>query len=463
MNERYIATADLGSSKIALSIAKVDGKDVQVLYYKESVSDGIRYSTVFNPTRAAEPLKQALSQAEEELGIKVSSLIIGLPRYSVRQETHSGEVDRNDSQSCITAGEVEALKEEALESFPLSDEAREEMFGAVAQSFSADDLIQGSEEDVIGIPSGKLTGIFKVFIGSKRSVSNIDILMKNAGVESAYKFFLPDITAKAVLTQQELDNGVALVEMGAGVTSLAIYHGAIMRYFSSIPFGAKNITLDIKHECGFSESLAENIKLAFGACIPEKLLSMGEKIIQINDDESGSSEQLPVKYLSEIITGRAKEIIEAILFEIQQSGYADRLRSGIVLTGGGANLANITNLIKDLSGYTVRLGFPRCKNLSCEGISGLTETSAAATVGMIIAGRDRTDINCTEGGAVAGKKKKEEEETADPKDTVFGNPGRNGAQPVPKPSPRTGKGIKWGGSLSSKTKNIFGNLFDEMS
>lgn len=395
MEERYIATVDLGSSKIAVGVAQVVDRNVQVLYYKETPSVGIRYSTVLNPTKASEPLKQALENAEKELGISITQLVIGLPRYSVRQECRPASMPRTDPQSCITEEEIVSLKDMALDGYPLSDENKEEIFGAVAQSFSADDIIQGLESDIIGIPSDVLEGNFKIFIGSKRAVSNIDILMKNVGIQSVFRYFLPDVTAKAVLTSQEMDNGVALIEFGAGVTSVTIYQRSILRHYSSIPFGSKNVTMDIKYECGFTERLSENLKLAYGACIPEKLVTMGDKIIQINDEESGSSEQLPVKYLSEIITAREREIITAILYEIQRSGYADKLRSGVVVTGGGSNMANLGNLLKDMSGYNVRMGYPRCKQLSFEGVESICELSATATVGMILAAKDNKYINCT--------------------------------------------------------------------
>ena len=492
MEERYIATADLGTSKIAISVSRVLGDDIQVLYYKETPSDGIRYSTVFNPTRASEPLRQALKQAEDDLKIKITQLVIGLPRYSVKQESRPASVTRTDPQSCITEEEIISLKDMALDSYPLEDESREEIFGAVAQSFSADDIIQGLEDDIVGIPSDTLEGNFKIFVGSRRSAGNIDLLMKNVGINSVYRYFLPDVTAKAVLTTQEMDNGVALVELGAGVTSVTIYQRSILRHFSSIPFGGKNITMDIKYECAFTEKLAENIKLAYGACMPEKLVTMGEKIIQINDDESGSSQQLPVKYLSEIITARSREIINAILFEIQRSGYADKLRSGIVITGGGANLANIGNMIKDMSGYNVRMGFPRCKNLSFEGVEGICEIGASATVGMILSAKANKYINCTtpvsgndsytvsqegtvfeEIKAAFGKKKNKTEthnggieiEQPEQQDTAAGVEKDRETEKKRKKEKSKGR-ISWGGKISDGLGSFFegtvGSLFDDM-
>ncbi|NLZ20245.1 MAG: cell division protein FtsA [Bacteroidales bacterium] len=395
--ERYIAAADLGSSKIALSVAKIEGDDIQIIYYKETPSDGIRYSCVFNPKRAAVPLCTAIKEAEEELNIKILQVVVGLPRYHVRQEIASARMERSNPSSCITKEEVNTLKSIAIDSYPITDETKEEIYGAVAQSFSADEeLVCASENDVVGTTADALEGNFKVFVGEKKPVSNIDIMLNDAQVAPACKLFLPNAVAKAVLSEAERENGVALVEIGAGVTSLTIYRGRILRHYSSIPFGGRVITTDIKYECGFNEQLAENIKLAFGACMPEKLQSLSEKVIQINDQENGSYDQLPVKYLSEIITCRAREIIEAILFQIQDSGYADKLRNGIVLTGGGANLVNFANLLKEMSGYTVRIGFPRSQAFSSVGCSGVGETSSVATIGMILEAKKDFRLNCIE-------------------------------------------------------------------
>ena len=395
--ERYIAAADLGSAKIALSVAKIEGDDIQVIYYKETPSDGIRNSYVFNPKRAAGPLQAAISQAEEELNIKILQVVVGLPRYDVRQEIASARMERSDPSSCITKDEINTLKSIAIDSYPIADEGKEEIYGAVAQSFSADEeLVCASEHDVVGVTANAIEGNFKVFVGAQKAVSNIDIMLNEVGVAPARKMFLPNTVARAVLSEAEKENGVALVEIGAGVTSLTIYRGKILRHYSAIPFGGRCITTDIKYECGFNEQLAENIKLAFGACMPDKLQSLSEKIIQINDEENGSYEQLPVKYLSEVITCRAREIIEAVLWQIQDSGYADKLRNGIVLTGGGANLVNLANLLKEMSGYTVRIGYPRSQAFSAIGCSGTGETSAVASIGMILEAKRDPRLNCLE-------------------------------------------------------------------
>ena len=461
MQERYLVTADLGSSKIAVSVARITGKDVQLIYYKESPSDGIRYSCVFNPVRASESFRKAIEMAEKEIGINITQVVVGLPRHDIRQETASATMQRSDPGSCITQEEILALKSMALDSYPLEDDTKETIYGAVAQSFSADDLIQQSEHDVVGSPADSLEGNFKIFVGSKKSVNNIDIMLNRIGKASAKKIFLPHATAGAVLTDEEKDNGVALIEMGAGVTSVAVYKGRILRYYGSVPFGGKSITTDIKYECGFKEVLAENIKLAYGACLPEKLQNMGEKILQINDDDTGTYEHLPVKYLSEIINCRTKEIIDAILFLIQESGYAERLRNGIVITGGGANLANITNLIKDMSGYNVRIGYPRARKISFEGCPGITETSAVSSIALVLASMKDEHLNCS--GEVVIQKEEEEStegtvfETIEEGDVISPSEKKKKKRDTSK----SAFNFRWK-KITDAVGDTIGGLFDEM-
>jgi len=359
---------------------------------EECAGDGIRNSAVFNPQKASAPIKEAITEAEEELKIKIMQVVVGLPRCDVRQEIANAKVERTDPEESISVEEVEGLKSLAQDEYPLQNPDKEELYGAIAQSFSDDENFQLIESDIIGMISHTFEGNFKLFIGKKSSVKTIDKVFNELGIAIARKYFTPGTISKAVLKDDEMENGVALIDFGGGATSVTIYKGKILRYYAAIPFGGAIITSDIRSECSISESLAENLKLAYGACQPDRLQSLDEKIIQVEEEELGYK-QIPVKYLSEIITAREKEIIDAILYHIQESGLADSLRSGVVITGGGANMANLANYIKELSGYNVRKGLPR-HLFSAHGCPGVTETSATGSLGMILAAKVDGLVNC---------------------------------------------------------------------
>ena len=384
MEERYIASIDLGTSKFGLCVARVKGDDVQIVYYKETPSDGIRNSLVSNPLKASNVLRSAVKEAENELMIKILQVVVGLPRFDVSQETATAKIERHDPEDFISEQEVADLKSLALETYPLEDSTNNIMYGAVAQSFSDDEHIQLVENEVVGAISGCLEGTFKVFIGNRKATTAVDKVFNTMDIAIAKKYFLPDVVAKAVLTDDEKQNGVALVDIGAGVTSVSIYYGGIMRSYAAIPFGGRCITGDIRSECSISEPLAEKIKIRFGACLPAKLGTLSDKVLQLRITEP--VKEVSVKYISEIIDARSREILSAVLWYIQESGLQNDLRSGIVLTGGGAKLTNIVNLMKEMSGYEVRPGYP--KHCFSTSVNNVYELSSTASIGMILAAKD---------------------------------------------------------------------------
>ena len=452
MEEKYIASIDLGSSKFGLCVARVNGDDVQIVYYKETPSEGIRYSMIANPLKASEKLKEAVREAEKELMIKILQVVVGMPRNEVAQVTASARIDRTNPDDYITAEEVQTLKSIALETYPLPNPESQIMYGAVAQSFSIDDEIQLVENEVVGTLSSSLEGNFKVFIGSRKATTALDKIFNSLDIAVAKKYFLPEVVAKTVLTDEERMGGVALVDVGAGVTSVAIYHGGIMRYYASLPFGGKAVTTDIRTECSISEDLAEKIKKRFGACQPGKLANLSEKVLQIRLSEP--FKEVPVRYISEVIDCRAREIVEAVLYYIQESGMQNTLRSGIVLTGGGAELTNFVNLVKEMSGYEVRKGYPRFMFSASVG-SGVYSTSATAAIGMILSAKEDKLPDCV----TAPEKPVEEEEEMVEVEVTDETPVPEGAlfapeefgEAVPQEKPQKTKKVKVAKPKTEKT------------
>ena len=391
--EQHIVAIDLGTSKIALVVVKVNGDDVQVVYYRETASSGIKYSGVSNMVQASTPLQHLIKDAEESLNIKINQAVIGMPKFPIRQEANSGKLEDRGEYTEITQENINDLKRFAQDSYPLESPEREAIYGAVAQSFSDGENFQIKEEDIVGMSSDILEGHFKIFIGKKKELMNADALLAKVGISAMKKYFTADTTAHVTLSDTEKENGVALVDFGGGSTSVTIYHDGIMRHYASIPFGSKNITHDIKSELQVTERLAENIKLAFGACMPEKLLNMSEKVLHILDRNTAQDKQVTVKYLSEIVTARVEEIMEAILYEIEQSNLGEHLRCGIVLTGGGAQTTNLGMLINEMSGYKVRIGYPRTDYSDYE-IDGIHEPTAASILGLVAAALKDNLPNC---------------------------------------------------------------------
>jgi len=386
MEDKHIVTVDLGTSKIALTVAQVQGDNIQVLYYKEHESDGITKGEVFNEARVGTVLKAAKEQAEDALGITITQAAVSLPRYYVREITRQAEMHLA-ADTEISQDNIEELMRIAKDDCPLDNPDEEIVYDAVAQSYSDGETFQIKEEEVVGLEREKIEGNFKIFIGKKRGSKRIDSVFNKAGL-TPYKIFPADHTARAVLSRSEMETGVALVEIGGGVTSVSVYLDNVMRYYGSFPFGGDAISSDIQQECVLGERLAEEIKKGYGICMPERLQTLADKKLHIRK-EDGEDRQVAVKTLSEVVTARMHEIADGALYLIQESGLYDELSSGIVLTGGGANIVNAANLFFEKSGYATKVGYPKTGFETVKDSEDVYNPEASASIGLINAARSK--------------------------------------------------------------------------
>lgn len=420
MDERYIAAVDLGSSAVRLCVACVRGDEIEVVHYGEKKSAGIRASLVFNPQLTSAVVGDLVREAEEALMVHLSQVAVGLPRKDVVQLTASMKMDRSTPNEYITREELQDLRALALDTYPPPDPGKQGIYGVVAQSFEIDEGMTLREREVVGTLSSTLEGRFKVFVGRRQGIAALDKIFNSLEIAVARQYFLPEAVSMAVLTDVERNGGVALVDVGAGVTSVSIYQGGILRHYASIPFGGEAVTGDIETECAITADLAEKIKVRFGACQPDKLGGLGEKVLQIRLTDPFT--EIPVKYVSEIVDSRCREIVEAVLFYIEESGYANSLRSGIVVTGGGAGLTNFVSLFKDMAGYKVRAGCPRRLFSSAVG-KEVFSPSAAAVVGMVLCAKEDALLDCA---TETVPPEKAEPETVEVEVTAKTQPGEDG-------------------------------------
>ncbi len=462
MNERHIVTVDLGSSKIAVAVTKVDDDQEQIIYYKTHPSEGISHSEIFNLAKLANCLDSALGLAEKELGLKINQVIVGLPKYKIRCEKTSYIYNSRTENVCITEDEMLNYSRIAIDTFSQDNlEDSEAIFSAIPQAFSADDKINLRKDDLIGMDAKEINGVFNVYIGKKKALRDIDNTFNLINRTVAKKYFTPELTSNSVLKDAEKNSGTALIEIGGGVSSVTIVKDGILRYYYSMPFGGKSITKDIQSEVIYTtEELIEEIKLEYGACMPEKLLNIGDKVLRITLNNLETPIDISCKYISEIITARAKEIIDTLLYKVQESGYADKLSGGIVITGGGANLTNLSNYIKSLSGFNVRVGYPKT-NIIISGCKGIYDTAASATLGLISAARNESKLSCTDEIKFKTPIEVEEDVPIETEDTVF-NPAeveKEPAEPKEKPKPKAPNAFS---KSFAKLRQGFGNMFDEI-
>lgn len=422
MNERYIAAIDLGSSKFSLSVAKEEGANTTVVFYGETPSQGMSRGAVFNETQAAQALGTLKTKAEEELGIVIKHAAVGLPRFDVRTLSSSAEILLPPDKA-VEIEDIKSLLDMAKSNCEIADPDKYQVYDVIAQSFSDGEEFQIKEQDIIGLEREKIEGNVKVFVGRKSSIKRIGSVFNKLGVVPI-TFFPIQWTAKSILSKAEMENGVALVEIGAATTGVSIYTGGILRYYDAIPFAGRIITSDIMQECGIGEKLADNIKKGYGVCMSDRLQNLADKKLQIRGTSTGSDKQILVKNLSEVITARTAEIIDAALWIIQQSGLYDELKCGIVLTGGGALLGNIAPFFYEKSGLATKTGYPISNfSFACE-CPNIHEPAAAAAIGLLDAARSETTLNYAEEKKLTilpfEKPEPVEKSEEEPNDTLFG-------------------------------------------
>lgn len=381
MEDKHIVTIDLGTEKLGISVATIDeNRNISLSYYNEFPSDGIKHSKLSNPSRLAVKLKEALSLVEKAMGIRISEVMVNVQRYGVRQI--DCKMSATTSNGNVSEADLELMDSMVWENRePLA--ADEEIIGCVAQSYDLDNgEINVSPEDVVGMLSDNITGRYKVYALRQSSINVIDNAFRDTGIITVRKVFVPDYAGACILTDNERQGGVALFDLGAGASSVSIFAGGVLKHYGAIPFGGANITFDIANVCGISEKLAENIKMAYGGCMPDRLGTLGEKKLRITSTLDKSTREVSVKYLSEIISARQKEIVDALLYEIQTSGYADKLKNGIIVTGGAASMLNVCNYIKEISGFNTKTG-ATSRNLFRSEDSSFFTLSASASSGLL--------------------------------------------------------------------------------
>ncbi len=356
MEEKHIVTIDLGTEKLGISVATIDcNRKVSLTYYNEFDSDGIKHSRVSNPSKLSVSLKKALALVEKAKRIRISEVMVNVQRYGIRQLECKITAATGNGMN-VSDSDLELMDNMVWESRE-NIAPDEEIVACVAQSYDLDGgEINVAPDEVVGMCSENITGKYKVYAVKQNNINVIDNAFRDSGVINVRKVFVPDHTGMGILSDNEIQGGCALIDLGAGASSVSIFSGGVLRHYGAIPFGGKNITGDIANVCGITEKLAENIKMAFGGCMPDRLGINGEKKLRITSTLDNSRREVSVKYLSEIITARQREIIEALLYEIQLSGYADKLKNGIVVTGGGASMLNICTFIREVSGYNAKVG-----------------------------------------------------------------------------------------------------------
>jgi cell division protein FtsA len=230
----------------------------------------------------------------------------------------------------------------------------EEIIHVIPQEYIVDS--EAGIKDPVGMSGRRLEANCHIITGQVAAAKNIHKCVNKASLEMAELILEPLASSEAVLTEEEKEAGVVLVDIGGGTTDIAIFQDGIIRHTAVIPFGGNVITEDIKEGCSIIKSQAEQLKIKFGSALASE--NQDNEIISIPGLRGREPKEISLKNLAHIIQARMEEIIEHVYYEIKSSGYEKKLIAGIVITGGGAQLRHITQLVEYVTGMDTRIGYP---------------------------------------------------------------------------------------------------------
>lgn len=381
MEETGIAVGlDIGTTKIVAMIGRANeyGK-LEILGVGRSKSLGVHRGVVNNITQTIKSIQQAVEDAEADSGVKIKEVVVGIAGQHIRSLQHSDYITRKHSDKVIEEEDVERLCNQVHKLVMLPGE---EIIHVLPQEFKVDGQPEITEP--IGMYGVRLEANFHLVIGQISSIRNIGRCVKSAGLDLSGVTLQPLASANATLSKEEKEAGVALIDIGGGTTDLAIFKDGIIRHTAVIPFGGNVITEDIKEGCSIIEKQAELLKVKFGSAWPGE--NKDNEIVSIPGLRGREPKEITLKNLSKIIHYRVVEVIEQVFLEIKNYGHEEqkkKLIAGIVVTGGGAQLKHLKQLIEYITGMDTRIGYPN-EHLAGDTDPEVTSPLYATAVGLVL-------------------------------------------------------------------------------
>ena len=367
--EQLAVGLDIGTTKIVAMLGtKNEYGKLEIVGVGKSKSQGVHRGVVNNITQTIQSIQAAAQEAEAISGKKITSVVVGIAGQHIRSLHHSDYITRTNADEVIDAADIERLKNQVFKLVMLPGE---EIIHVLPQEYKVDG--QAEIKEPIGMYGGRLEANFHVVVGQVSSIRNIARCVKSAGLDFGGITLEPLASADAVLSQEEKEAGVALIDIGGGTTDLAIFKDGIIRHTAVIPFGGNVITEDIKEGCSIIEKQAELLKIKFGSAWPGE--NKDNEIVSIPGLRGRDPKEITLKNLSKIIHARVTEIIEQVYAEIKNYGHEEqkkKLIAGIVLTGGGSQLKHLKQLVEYITGMDTRIGYPN------EHLAGDTDKATAS-------------------------------------------------------------------------------------
>ncbi|MCW3078310.1 MAG: ftsA [Bacteroidetes bacterium] len=380
---------DIGTTKIAAIVGRKNefGK-VEILGVGKSESLGVSRGVVVNIEQTVASIRAAVVIAADKANVDIGEVIVGIAGQHIKSMQHRGMITRQSLEDEVSQKDVDHLIDNMHR---LVMSPGEEIIHVIPQEYIIDS--ESGIKNPIGHAGIRLEGNFHIITGQVSAVKNIFKCVNRAGLETVDLHLEPLASADAVLSDEEKEAGVVLVDIGGGTTDVAIFYDGIIRHTAVIPFGGNIITDDIKEGCGIIKTQAEQLKVRFGSALAQE--NQENEIISIPGLRGRPHKEISIKFLAQIIQARMEEILEFVLFEIKSSGYERKLSAGIVVTGGGSLLKHLPQLVMLTTGMDCRIGTPN------EHLAGnddeLKNPLYATGVGLVMKGIEKYERDAKRG------------------------------------------------------------------
>ena len=374
-----VVALDLGTTKVCVLVGRRNeyGK-IEVMGLGKVESEGILRVIVSNIDKTVKAISDAVDVAERNSKYEIKGVHAGIAGQHIKSLQHRGILTRDSAQTEISQDDINKLINDM---YKLVLPPGDKILHVIPQEYTVDH--EEGITDPIGMSGVRLEANFHIITGQISASNNILRCIERVGLKAADMTLEPIASAESVLSRQEKEAGVVLVDIGGGTTDITIFQEGIIRHTAVIPFGGNVITKDIKEGCTVMNDQAEKLKVKFGCALAEEIVD--NRIITISGINGRDPKEISEKNLAKIIQARLEEIFDYVLWEIRRSGYERKLIAGIVLTGGGALLKDIDLLAEYHTGMPTRIGLP-VEHLAHGYEEQLASPIFATAIGLLIHG-----------------------------------------------------------------------------
>ncbi|MBS1665641.1 MAG: cell division protein FtsA [Bacteroidetes bacterium] len=376
-----IVGLDIGTTKIAaIAGRKNEYGKLEILGFGRANSNGVKHGQVLNIDETIKAIQMALDNCyASNPNLEISEVYVGIAGHHIKSLQTRGDIVRQNTDGEITRREIDQLIADQYKTYiPAGDQ----IIDVIPQEFTVDNF--QNIPNPIGYGGVKVGANFHIITGDKNAIRNINRAVEKSNLHTKDLVLQPLASAAAVMGQEDLEAGVAIVDIGGGTTDLAVFYEGILKHTAVIPFGGENITNDIKTGLGVLKTQAEQMKVQFGSALSNE--AKANAYITIPGLRGMPAKEISVKNLANIIQARMSEIMDFVAYHLKQVGLDNRmLNGGIVMTGGGSQLRHLIQLTEYITGLNARIGYPT-EHLAAGHIEELAKPTYSTCIGLILKG-----------------------------------------------------------------------------